>query len=113
MDVLQTKHSLWPDSSPIHMLLLNGLFCFVGTQVQMKISAGGDGASAREVQITQLRFKQEDSFLSSFLCLRCSCFLPMPSVRGTSKGVWDLEFWNCLRHRSNNSAMAIVAAQSC
>lgn len=41
MDVLQTKHSLWPDSSPIHMLFLNVLFCSVGTQVEMKISAAG------------------------------------------------------------------------
>lgn len=48
MDVLQTKHSLWPDSSPIHTLLLNGLFCSVGTQVEIKISAGAGGALARD-----------------------------------------------------------------
>lgn len=102
MDVLQTKHSPRPDSSPIHMLFLNGLFCSVGTQVEMKISAGGGGALAREVQISELRFKQGDSlgFPFFFWYFSCSCFLPTR----------DVEFWNCFRHKNNNSAMAMVAA---
>lgn len=69
MDVLQTKHSSRPDSSPIHMLFLNGLFCSIGTQVEMKISAGGGGALAREVQISELRFKRGDSLGFPFFFL--------------------------------------------
>lgn len=89
MDVLQTKHSSRPDSSPIHTLFLNGLFCSVGTQVEMKISAGGGGALAREVQISELRFKRGDSLgFPFFLVLELLLIAAYPfSQRDKQMGV--------------------------
>lgn len=93
MDVLQTKHSSRPDSSPIHTLFLNGLFCSVGTQVEMKISAGGGGALAREVQISELRFTRGDSlgfpFFFGTSAALASC-LPLQSEGQTNGcGMWN------------------------
>lgn len=88
------------------MLFLNGLFCSVGTQVEMKISAGGGGALARDksAPIQTARFV-------CFLIFVHELLSAYPySQRNKHMGL-GLEVWKLLRNKDNSSAMA--AAQRC
>lgn len=83
-------------AQPIHMLFLNGLVCSFWTQVEMKISSGDVGASEREVQISRVQFKQEDSLilLSCDWAALASCLAPQSEGLKPHRQANEFGNWN-------------------